>query len=227
MTDIEAPKQELKRIPGFSQGVRPNSSARRIILNAPICPFSQQEYVKDSFGRQVVKQRRPGEVNCQLAGGQWWVACQELGHDPYFTHKKSYTVEDIYEDRDGRSIKTGEERIIHEDTYPNLVSVFVNRRINNGRGVEDSMAKKGRRRLTAAGYYETCQYRNCQELPNPKYHSIPFGDYCSREHFESSVANEKGVLVPIRHSKFNAGGEQHVDTKRQTLIAQAMLGADD
>jgi hypothetical protein len=215
------------RIPGFSQGVRPNAAMRRLVMNAPICPFSQKKYTKDQFGNMTPVDE--GTQNCQLEGGTWWITCEERGHDPYFTTKVRYTIEDVYEtDEAGREIKTGEQRIAHREYRPNLVSVPMNRRINNGRGVLDSMEKKGRRRLkdavskhSPAGYIEVCQFRNCEKPINPNYHSIPLGDYCSREHFQLSAANEKNVKLHILGHGLNTGSEERIANERDQQLAQA------
>ncbi len=172
------------------------------------------------------KERRAGEENCQLSGGQWWIKCQERGHDPYFTHKTYYTKEDIYEtDDQGRQIKVGEQRIAHEDVYPNLNSVFVNTRINQGKGVQLSMEKKGRRRLREAGYAEVCQYRNCQNPVDQKFHSVPYGDYCSAEHMGAAVNNERSIIMPVPNGKFNAGRELNALQERDSLIRAAVRDA--
>jgi len=214
-------------IPGFSQGVRPNAAMRRLVMNAPICPHSQKQYTKDQWGNMTPKDT--GEQNCQLMGGQWWVTCEERGHDPYFTTKVRYTIEDVYEtDEQGREIKVGEQRIAHREKRPNLVTVPMNRRINNGRGVIDSMQKKGRRRLkdaisahSPAGYIEVCQFRNCEKPINPKYHSIPLGDYCSKEHFQLSAANEKGVQLHQLGTGLATGAEERISNERDQQLAQA------
>lgn len=215
------------RIPGFSQGVRDNAAMRRLVMNAPICPHSQKQYTKDQYGNMVPKET--GEQNCQLAGGQWWVDCEARGHDPYFTTKVHYTVEDVYEtDAQGRDIKVGEQRIAHREIRPNLVTVPMNRRINNGKGVIDSMQKKGRRRLrdaisphSPAGYIEVCQFRNCEKPVNPKYHSIPLGDYCSRGHFQLSAANEKGIKLHQLGTNLDTGSEERIAMERDQQLAQA------
>ena len=214
-------------IPGFSQGVRENAAMRRLVMNAPICPYSQVKYTKDQYGN-MVREDAP-EQNCQLAGGRWWDDCEARGHDPYFTTKVRYTIEDVYEtDDQGREIKVGEQRIAHREYRPNLVSVPMNRRINNGRGVIDSMEKKGRRRLkdaiskhSPAGYTEVCQFRNCEKPVNPKYHSVPLGDYCSRQHFQLSAANEKGIKLHILGHGLNTGAEERLDQERSQQLAQA------
>jgi len=232
MTDLNAPKEAskpqvpppLKKIPGFSQGVRANAAMRRLVMNSPVCPYSQHEYTKDAFGRMVPKDRI--ETNCQLAGGKWWIDCEERGHNPYFTERIRYTMEDVYEtDSQGREIKVGEQKITHRVTIPNTVSVPVNRRLNNGRGVIDSMEKKGRRRLKDAGYEEVCQFRNCQNPVNPKFHSVPYGDYCSKEHFNLSVANESGTLLPHLNSKLNQGSEEQLSQKRDRMLREVAWAA--
>ena len=232
----EAPKApaEPLPIPGFSQGVRQNAAARRLVMNAPICPYSQKKYTKDQWGNQVPVDE--GTQNCQLQGGQWWIDCDARGHDPYFTTKVRYTIEDVYEtDAAGREIKTGEQRVAHREYRPNLVTVPMNRRINNGRGVLDSIEKKGRRRLrdaisehSPAGYIEVCQFRNCEKPVNPKYHSIPLGDYCSKDHFQLSAANEKGVKLHILATGLATGSEERIAMERDQQLAQATwLRTDD
>jgi hypothetical protein len=233
MTETQTAPTPLP-IPGFSQGVRPNAAMRRLVMNAPICPHSQKQYTKDQFGNQI--QKDDPVQNCQLAGGQWWVDCEARGHDPYFSTKVRYTIEDVYEtDEQGREIKIGEQRIAHREKRPNLVTVPMNRRINNGRGVIDSMEKKGRRRLrdaiaphAPAGYIEVCQFRNCEKPVNPKYHSIPLGDYCSKEHFQLSAANEKGVQLHQLGTGLATGSEERIANERDQQLAQATwLRTDD
>src|SRR4051812_40786932 len=208
------------KMPGFSQGVRRNAASRRLVMNAPICPHSQKRYTKDQFGNPTPVE--DPEQNCQLEGGTWWVSCEERGHDPYFATKVRYTVEDIYTTDDkGREIKTGEQRIAHRTKYPNTVSVPMNRRINQGRGVIDSMEKKGRRRMRDAGYEEVCQFRNCEKPVNPKYHSVPFGDYCSKDHFQLSAANERGVFLHQLNTGLAPGSEERLASETDQQLAQA------
>jgi len=65
-------KKELQKLPGFSQGVRVNSSLRMLKMAAPICPNSKIEMERDRDGRLVPKEQGPDRMNCQLGGGEWW-----------------------------------------------------------------------------------------------------------------------------------------------------------
>jgi hypothetical protein len=198
------PPKDLKEIPGFSQGVRVNAAQRMVKLNRPICPNSKIEHEQDRNGRLVPKEKGPDTQNCQLTGGKWWEQCEALGHNPYFQTRVWYTFEDIIEEDDkGRLIKKGEQAIKHEVTAPNIAQVANTIRINNGRGVQDAMEKKGFRRLTEAGYKEVCQFRNCQKLVAPAGISRKYGSYCSLEHLQliaadaESIMLTQGALLPV------------------------------
>lgn len=191
-----ASKQELKPIPGFSEGVNLNSALRMITLAQPICPNSRIEMVKDSNGNLVRKEKGPDQQNCQLAGPGWQKACEEKGHNPYFNTRVWYTTEDILEtDAEGRLIKKGEQYIKHEVTQPNLTQVAVTVRINQGKGAVDAIEKKGFKRLKDVGYQEVCQLRNCQRPVSPRGTSRKFGAYCSLEHLQVVAADEQGIAL--------------------------------
>ena len=90
-------KQDLKEIPGWSQNVRDNAAIRMKTMIRPVCPHSQKEYYETPEGK-VLERRNPGaEPNCQTRGGQWWVECERLGHNPYFRERKWYSKDDIFE----------------------------------------------------------------------------------------------------------------------------------
>jgi hypothetical protein len=61
---------------------------------------------------------------------------------------------------------------------------------------------------------------------NPKYHSVPFGDYCSKDHFQRAVANEKGIPLPVLNSKLNAGNEDRFKMLLDDQLARGALFAD-
>ena len=180
------PKETLKPLPGFSQGVRVNAAQRMVKLNRPICPNSKIEMEWDVRGRPVPKDTGLDTQNCQkLAdeiGPGWIKVCEEKGHDPYFTTRTWYVPQDILEDEvdeqgkpTGAVIKKGERLIKHEDRFPNIAQVAVNIRINQGRGAIDKVEKHGFRLLRDAGYAEVCEFRNCQKPVSPRGTSRTYG----------------------------------------------------
>lgn len=189
-------QKELKTIPGFSQGVRENSQVRTIKMNSPICPKSKITMERGPDGNLRAKAQSAESQNCQLEGGEWWIACQERGHNPYFRVQEWTTIEPEYvEQEDGTLLLTGEKKFLHRELLPNIVQVPVNVRINQGIGARLSMENKGRRRLTEAGYAEVCQYRNCQKPVDAKYEKTRIGSYCSLYHLQLIAADERGEFL--------------------------------
>lgn len=214
----------LKKIPGFSQGVRANAAQRMVKLNRPICPNSKQEFERDRDGRLVPKEKGPDTQNCQLAGGRWWEACEEAGHNPYFATRTWYIPEDKLEEIEpGKWVKTGEYFIKHQEVVPNIAQVAINIRINNGRGAEDAIKNKGFRRLRDAGYEEVCQFRNCQKPVSPKGTSRKYGEYCSLEHLQliaadaESIMLTQGALLPV--------DSKRAQQKREHQLREISVGA--
>ena len=208
----------LKKIPGFSQGVRTNSSLRMMKLAAPVCPNSRRVRQSDGTFAEVGQ-------NCQLAGGKWWEYCEEQGHDPYFRTHVWYETVDDWDEETGEM--RGSKRIRHQDRYPNVVQVAVNRRINNGRGVVDSMTKKGRKRLADIGYEEVCQYRNCQKPIAVK--SKAFGGYCSTEHLALVGADDQEMALPQIEgvaTTFLVGGGNKAAQDRRRMLREAVSFAE-
>lgn len=219
-----ARKEELKVLPGFSQGVRDNAATRMITLARPICPYSKITIELDSNNRPVPI-KAPGPGNCQMEGGEWWVRCQEMGHDPYFT---TYTWETsrpiIEQDDEGRMIKTGEEIIYHEEKRLNTAQVAQTLRHNNGMGVQDKMRTAGFRLLRDFGYAEVCQFRNCQKPVTPEGTSRKYGRYCSKEHLALIGAAAEEIML---YSKQTPGGIEGSKAlkKRERQLAEVLLGA--
>ena len=197
-------KKDLKDIPGFSQGVRANSAVRMVKLARPICPNSKTKMVKNEEGTWV---RANADVqNCQLAGGKWWIDCEALGHDPYFTNRVWYEPQDIVEeDENGDQIVTGQKRVKHVNRYPNVAQVAQTIRINQGKGVQKKIDQHGFKRLAELGYNEVCQFRNCQKPVSKLGKGRPgFGDFCSREHLTLVAANEQSVMLHYPSQELNA-----------------------
>ena len=218
----EVVKPKLKTIPGFSQGVRVNSAMRMMKLAAPICPNSKITMLRQPDGSYRPKDRGPQDQNCQLEGPQWWIACEARDHNPYYRTVVWYVEEDKYEtDANGNDVMTGTKRIRHSTTFPNIVQVPIARRMHNGRGVIDSMRKKGRKRLGDLGYAEVCQFRNCQKPVDPKATSMAFGNYCSVEHLQLIAADAQAILLPQLTGPLEAGIEEQVAGKRARLLREA------
>ena len=191
-------------IPGFSQGVRINSAVRTIKLAQPICPNSKLKMVKNDEGKWVRGEDQP--QNCQLAGGEWWKACEALGHEPYVTNRVWYEPQDIVEEDDnGDLIVTGTKRVKHITRRPNVSQVAVAIRINQGKGAQTKMDRFGFKRLTDIGYNEVCQFRNCQKPVTKAGKGRPgFGEFCSREHLTLVAANEQSVMLHYPNQNLNA-----------------------
>lgn len=189
-------KAPLKKLPGFSQGVRANAAVRMVKMAAPICPNSVHKYEKDRDGRLVPVAQAPNLQNCQLAGGEWWKDCEARGHNPYFSNRVWYTKEDVWEtDEAGESILTGTKTRRHQELVPNVVQVASDIRHNSGQGVNRAITKKGRIRLEEIGYESPCQFRNCQRPVAANAKSVPFGNYCSQEHLALVAANENQIAL--------------------------------
>ena len=206
------PAAAKKKLDGVSRGVRPNASQRRIIMARPICPHSQRKRGADGSFSEV-------GMNCQLAGGEWWVHCQEQGHDPYFSSTTYYEPVDITDD-EGFVIGQ-KKRAIHVKRL-NTASVFVSRRLNSGRGVLNKKAA-GYKRLEEMGYEEVCQYRNCEKPVNKKYATPGFGDYCSFEHLTAIAASEQSILVPQINGVTEGTRIEQVRMKRNQMLRESVV----
>lgn len=216
---------KLKVIPGFSIGVRENSAMRMMKLGRPICPNSKIEMELDRNGRLVPKERGPDVQNCQMEGRGWWDLCKERGHNPYFRTMTWYTPEDIIEEDDqGRLIKKGEQLIKHEVVAPNIAQVALALRINNGKGVQDAIEKKGYVRLNDIGYAEVCQFRNCQKPVGKGGSSRIYGNYCGQRHLAliaadaESIMLTQGALLPV--------DSKRAQRKRNAQLREVLIGAE-
>jgi len=206
---------KLKQIPGFSQGVRANSAMRMMKLAAPICPNSQRKRNSDGTFAEIGQ-------NCQLAGGKWWEMCESLGHNPYFRTRTYYESVDIV---DAEGFITGTKQKPVTVTLPNIVQVPIARRMHNGQGVVNSMAKKGRKRLRDIGYEEVCQFRNCQNPIDPRSRSRAFGEYCSNDHLSLIAADQQSIMLPQVFG-FEGAAVEQTRQNRARLLREATATAD-
>ena len=217
-----AEKKELKKIPGFSQGVRVNAAGRMVKMAVPICPNSKMEFISTPEGRRIPKQETdPHRQNCQKLGHGWWKYCEEQGHDPYFTTKVWYEkVPDYGPDPDnpGDTILLKERTVKRETKYPNISQVAAYTHVNGGRGVIFSMERKGFKRLREIGYEEVCQFRNCQK--EIKFTS-KVGQYCSQEHAALVAADAQSLFLLQYTGRFEAGAEMEAQQKRARGLIEA------
>ena len=227
-----ATNEDTKQIPGFTMGVRQNSAVRMVKLASPICPYSRVEMERTTDGRWLPSRNTSGTANCQLAGGTWWVECEERSHDPYYSTRTWYTTQDVWEtDEAGAEVLTGAKTIRHEERRPNVVQVPVGLRYGGASDpfykLRRSMERKGRKRLRDIGYDEVCQFRNCQKPINPRYRSGKYGEYCSLEHLQLIAADWNGVKLVHMTGQFELGQENEIRQKREAQLREAAAFALD
>lgn len=218
---------ELKKIPGYSQGVRVNASLRTIKMGQPICPYSVIEMERDYKGNMVPKKgpSDPNRQNCQKQGGAWWKTCVAKGHNPYFREIVWYVTEDEFDEKTGQMI--GEKKFRRAMTIPNIKQVAVSPHINSGNGARRAVTNKGCVRLNDIGYEEVCQYRNCQEPVSPSAMSKKYGNYCSTEELALIAANEQGLILARPNSMLNGVDEPKVQRMREMQLQEAIAFAKD
>jgi len=224
-----ADKKELKQIPGFSRGVQDGAAVRMLKMARPVCPNSQIPMERTADGRSwVPKDMGPTYVNCQAAKGEWWVQCEAAGHKPYERTVKWTTKEPIVEEDDkGRLVQTGEQLFYHEHVVPNIVQVAISIRINSGRGAQKAIEKKGYKRLKDIGYYEVCQFRNCQNPVSSSAKSKKYGNYCSVNHLQLICADAESVLLHYPSQILNGTDHSNVKREREKQLREAAVGAFD
>jgi hypothetical protein len=221
-----AAKETKKQLPGFTMGVRENSSVRMVKLGSPVCPYSKVEMQRTPDGRWVPAENANQTANCQLAGEQWWLACEERGHDPYYRTKVWYTNKDIWDtDDEGNQILTETKTIRHETREPNIIQCPVGLRYGGAQDpvykLRRSMERKGRKRLGEIGYEEVCQYRNCQRPVNRRFRSRHVGDYCSIEHLQLVAADWQEIKLVQMTGRFELGSETQLRQKRMAQLREA------
>lgn len=231
------PVGEREVLPATSRGLRHNVGLRMLKMCRPICPNSRIEMEQDSAGNWRAKGRGPDEMNCQLNGGRWWIACEERGHEPYWTVSRWYTQREILQEIVVDGAKTGEfevekvARVPHEVRRPNLAQVAIARNINNGRGPEDAIQRKGFKYLGTLGFEEVCQYRNCMRAVNPKHVIDGLGRYCSQRHLRLVVMVHGQDLGAPAIRLVKPGFHKHAAAKQANLAkkeqAEAMVLAED
>lgn len=212
-------------LPGFSMGVRANSAVRMVKLARPICPNSKLKMVKDSDGKWVPNENQP--ENCQLSDDkQWWVSCEQRGHDPYWTTRVWYEPQDIVEeDENGDQVVIGQKRVKHTIKRPNVAQVSLSIRHNSGRGAQQKMERHGFKRLADIGFEEVCQFRNCQRPIDPKYSSTNYGSYCSYEHLSLIASDVESVMLHYPSATLNGQEYQKVQKLRAKQLREAAAGA--
>ena len=217
--------KKLENIPGFSTGVRPNSAVRMVKLARPICPNSKLKMVRDIDGKWIPAEVQP--VNCQLSDQpDWWVMCESLGHNPYWTERVWYEPQDIVEeDENGDQLVVGQKRVKHTVKRPNIAQVSASIRHNSGKGVLNKMQQAGFKRLEDLGFKEVCQFRNCQKDLDPKYSGTNYGSYCSNEHLSLVAADQESIMLHYPSVNLNGPEYQKIQRLRQKELREAASGA--
>ncbi len=224
-------KEEMQQVPGNSRGVRTTTGLRMLKMCRPICPNSKIEMEQDTMGNWRRVEKGPDSMNCQLEGGRWWKLCEERGHDPYWTVTVWYTKRDITApilDENGE--ETGElevtktARVPHTVRRPNLAQVAIARNINNGRGPQDAIERKGFRYLGSLGFDECCQFRNCQKVVKEKFVIDGLGRYCSQLHM-ALVAQTHGQDLGAAPHRLVQAGFHKQGTQKQSLLKRQEAAA--
>lgn len=218
-------KEPLKKMPGYSQGVRVNSSVRTVKLGRPICPFSKIEMEKDENNKWVAKQgpSDPGRQNCQKGRGAWWKDCEERGHDPYHMTVVWYVTEDVYNEETGEL--SGSKKFRRTRKIPNFAQVAIAPHLNSGKGARNAITNKGFKRLTDMGYEEVCQYRNCQNPVSKDAMSEKYGNYCSIEELSLIAAAQQGIMLHRPDARLNGQEEPKIVREREKQLMEAVAFA--
>lgn len=225
-TAKSAARKALEKLPGYSMGVRDNAAVRMVKLARPICPNSKISMVKDSDGKWVPRELQL--PNCQLAKGTWWIDCEARGHEPYFTNRVWYEVQDRLETEidpvTGEEFETvtGQKRIKHVNRYPNIAQVSLSIRHNSGRGAEFKIARHGFKRLGELGFEEVCQFRNCQVAVSKPGHGGVYGNYCGREHLMLAAADQESVMLHMPEASLNGEEFEKVKKLRRKQLREAI-----
>jgi len=217
---------KLKKLPGFSQGVRIGASVRTVKMARPICPNSVIEMERTPDGKLIPAAISPGRINCQLEGIGWQAKCEALGHEPYVTKKVWYTKKDEYgpdpDDPTSESqVLIGQKTIRHETSYPNFAQVGLGVRLNSGQGVKRAVEVKGFKFPHEIGYQDCCQYRNCQKPVDPRHRSRAFGEYCSAEHLQLIAADHQGIFLTQTSTGLEGPEAEKIKQKRSKQLREA------
>lgn len=220
------PRSQLKKLPGATSGARRSGAAVRMVkLMRPICPNSKIVLKKGPDGELTPVPLGAGEVNHQKGNPRgWWEACEEAGHNPYFTRREwSVPRPKIEEDPEtGERVQTGTVFVLNEEIRPNVAQVAIGQRYNSGRGASLAIERKGFKRLSEFGYHEVCQYRNCEEPITTK---TAAGDYCSKMHAQLVAADLQGVA--LNNADFGyVGDPNRWINKRQQQLREAGQGIE-
>lgn len=207
-----AAKPELKQLREYRMGVKEGMNYRRIVMARPICPLDDDEFKRRYVNGEIVEVPNPnytGETNCQRQFGGaigWWVECERLGHDPYFTTKRITLEEEKVEvQEDGSELITGVTRKKMKVRSLNLASVAAHTRVNSGNGPQIAHHNKGYRFLPEMGYKPVCEFRNCELVAKKQ---SRYGFFCGDRHARLVGADVEGVFLEASPQKRNVKEKQ-------------------
>lgn len=139
-------------------------------------------------GQRAVKMLRPVCAICQDADnvpGDWFIACQEMGHDPYVSTVATPQEVPEYgpELPDGTKEQIGVKTFVKWVPRPNRTEISLTAKINSGQGVAIARRKgfilpsELRSPHWPNGLVDPCQFRGCFQQKNLKEYGR-FGSYC-------------------------------------------------
>lgn len=213
-----AAKPKGERLPGFSTARRfPHSGMKDVILAQPICPNSQIR------GRMVDGHYEPPEnaaTNCQMGGGKWWIACEEKGHDPYWTKRDRLVTRMTFKiDEEGDKIPI-EKKVYVEERFLNTTSVSTSVRLGSGQSVRWKKRYFGYRPISDFGYEEVCHLGRCQ---NPiKLVDKEHGAFCSMEHLQLAAADDNEIILVRTDHEWAIGEEKRIQRLRARQLRNAV-----
>ena len=187
-------ERKLKPFPFFEGGVNENATIRMIRMVKPECPIDPNPEIKQPDGSMKANPRYTGEDNCMQVFkldnyGHWAVLrCEALGHDPYFSTRRTPLVEETVDD-DGYITET--KTRYRKQRVPNIVPVSDNIRHSSGKEIERARGK-GYKFLWECGYQSPCEFRACSRSWNIE---TQYGRYCSERHARLIGAEDKLLIL--------------------------------
>lgn len=197
----------LDSLPQTQIGLKESSNVRMKLMAKPMCPIDDREVIVRHINGQIVEAENPnytGEPNCQTETASavgWWNLCEGRNHDPYYSKKTVRREIPRFDEallKEGRKVITGTDVEIIDQRKLNTCRVAISTRLNSGRGELYAIHLKGRKTLSAMGFREKCEFRNC-EL-DAVYES-KYGFFCGDRHARLVGADVEVVLLDIRKPK--------------------------
>jgi len=221
LAQIEADKGG-KKLPGFSSaGTHPHTSLKDRILAVPICPKSQIRG-KMVAGHYEAPDIMPGDENCQLAGGRWYLECEAKGHDPYWTTWRRVVTVSVDKLDEAGDLVPIEKRVVRTSRVLNVTSVSPSVRIGSGGAVRWKKRYFGYKEISDFGYSLVCDFSRCQLPVN--FIVDNYGGFCGKQHLAMSAANDRGKIVTRvdQVDKYADDKKEAIQDRRTRELREAM-----